>query len=274
MGAAEKVQKKKASRREAPKAPMPTLEEDGPKVRPSGSAGIAWLTAVVVATGGITAFYAVRADLGEERVAHAEARVHLVTSRDEVASLQKKVAALEAERAALAAEARARAEALQQMEVTQRELEARLEEEIARGGVLISQQHGELVVDLLDRIVFDSGQAELNESGRAVLQQVGETLAGVPDKMIQVSGHTDALPISRKLQAEFPTNWELSTARATHVVRFLQEEIGIPGERLVAAGQAEFRPVASNRSRRGRSRNRRIEVRLLPLPGAMASTTP
>jgi len=120
------------------------------------------------------------------------------------------------------------------------------------------------VVDLIDKIVFDSGEAELNDAGKEVLRQVGETLAKVPDEILQVTGHTDNKPISRKLAERFPTNWELSVARATNVVRFLQEEVKIPGDRLVAAGMAEYRPVATNRTATGRRRNRRIEVRLLP----------
>ncbi|WP_373048559.1 flagellar motor protein MotB [Vulgatibacter sp.] len=250
--------------------PAPSPFEPPPK---RSSAGIAWLVAVVVATGGITAFYSARSDLGEERIAHTATQVTLHASRIELETLEKRISELEAERAALAEEAKAKAEearlkaeALAAMFRTQEELQDLLEAEIAKGSVLISQQRGELVVDLIDQVVFDSGEAELNARGKAVLRQVGETLARVPDKIIQVSGHTDRLKISKKLSARFPTNWELSAARATHVVRYLQDEIGLPGDRLVAAGLAEFRPIASNRTRSGRSRNRRIEVRLLALP--------
>ncbi len=237
------------------------------------SAGIAWLVAVVLATGGISAFYSARKQLGTERTAHAESRVQLDTSRAEVDKLQARVAELEAEAARLAdqsselaEEARKKAEALDAMTRAQTELEERLKAEVERGNVLISSQHGELVVDLIDQVVFDSGSDDLNPKGKEVLKQVGETLARVPDKLIQVSGHTDNLKISERLAAEFPTNWELSTRRATNVVRYLQDEIKIPGNRLIAAGLAEFRPIAPNTSNKGRSRNRRIEVRLLPLP--------
>lgn len=238
-----------------------------------GNAGLAWLVALVVATGGITAFYSARSELGTERAAHTEALVHLDTSRAELDALRAQVEALEAERDSLAQDTRQKEEALAAMRRTQDELQERLQAEVEKGSVLISQQRGELVVDLIDRIVFDSGEAELNEAGKAVLRKVGETLAQVPDKVIQVSGHTDGLPISRKLADRFPTNWELSVARATNVIRFLQEEIEIPGDRLVAAGQAEFRPIATNKSAAGRSRNRRIEVRLLPKPEGMKVST-
>jgi chemotaxis protein MotB len=72
------------------------------------------------------------------------------------------------------------------------------------------------------------------------------------------------------LQAEFPTNWELSTARATNVVRFMQERVGIPPERLQAVGLAEFHPIATNDTPEGRSKNRRIEILLLPLEAGPA----
>lgn len=234
-----------------------------PRPKP-GSAGLAWLVALVVATGGITAFYSVRSELGTERAAHTETRVELDTSRAEVESLRAKVRELEEERDRIAADARQKEEALEALRQAQDELRDRLQAEIAKGNVLISQQRGELVVDLIDKIVFDSGEAELNEDGQEVLRKVGETLAKVPDKIIQVSGHTDDKPIARKLAQRFPTNWELSVARATNVVRFLQEEVKIPGDRLVAAGMAEHRPIATNRTPAGRRKNRRIEVRLLP----------
>ncbi|HEY0840056.1 MAG TPA: OmpA family protein [Vulgatibacter sp.] len=229
-----------------------------------GHAGIAWLVALVVATGGITAVYSVRNELDTEQVAHAEARADLDTSRAEIEGLQARVDELEAERGRLAEEARQKAEALDAMRKAQDELEERLQAEVERGSVLISQQRGELVVDLIDRIVFDSGEAELNDEGKAVLRKVGETLARVPDRIIQVSGHTDTLRIAGKLAERFPTNWELSTTRATNVVRFLQDEVKIPGDTLVAAGLAEFRPIAGNGTKAGRAKNRRIEVRLLP----------
>ncbi len=249
-------------------APM-KKETDATKIpapRRQGHAGIAWLVAVVVATGAITAIYSTRSELGVERAAHTEAREDLDASRAEIEVLKKRIASLEEEREKLAQEAQEKEEALEAMRIAQEELQSQLEAEVARGSVLISQQQGELVVDLIDQIVFDSGEAELNEDGRAVLRKVGKTLAQVPDKIIQVSGHTDSLPISKKLADRFPTNWELSVTRATNVVRFLQEEVEIPGDRLVAAGMAEHRPIATNRTPAGRSKNRRIEVRLLPKP--------
>ncbi len=179
--------------------------------------------------------------------------------------LQSEVTRLDSQNAELSTEAAIAEQAIEAMRSTQNELEVRLKDQIQKGSVLIEERDGELVVDLIDKIVFDSGEAELNDSGKDVLKEVGETLNKVPDKVIMIAGHTDNLPISDKLVEQFPTNWELSTARSTNVVRFLQEEIKIPGKRLAVAGFAEFRPVAKNRSSAGRRKNRRIEVRLLPI---------
>jgi chemotaxis protein MotB len=82
------------------------------------------------------------------------------------------------------------------------------------------------------------------------------------DKAIRIVGHTDNVPISKAAQKVFPSNWELSAARATTVVRFLQQA-GIAPERLIATGRAEYAPVAPNDSPEGRQKNRRIEITLI-----------
>lgn len=147
----------------------------------------------------------------------------------------------------------------------QTELTTRLEPEIKSGDVRIKRRGNELVVDVADQILFDVGQASLNQRGETVLAQVGQALRQLPTYDVQVGGHTDnTRVVSPATQERFPSNWELSTARATNVVRFLQERHGLPGERLIAAGFAEFRPLASNRTQDGRQKNRRIELILVP----------
>jgi chemotaxis protein MotB len=99
-----------------------------------------------------------------------------------------------------------------------------------------------------------------------VLAKLAASLLTLPDDQIfQVGGHTDNQPIkSEAVKANFPTNWELSSARATNVVRHLEENCEVPGKRLVATGFAQHRPVASNNKGKGRKKNRRIEIALLP----------
>ncbi|MDQ2646390.1 MAG: flagellar motor protein MotB [Myxococcota bacterium] len=147
----------------------------------------------------------------------------------------------------------------------QSNLQAILEPQISAGNVKIRRRGNELVVELAAQILFESGSAELNDPGKKVLSQVAGSLATLKSHTIQVGGHTDQQRVSnRETQERFPTNWELSTARATNVVRFLEDRGKLPGSRLVAAGFSQFRPVASNATEPTRQKNRRIELVLLP----------
>jgi chemotaxis protein MotB len=114
-----------------------------------------------------------------------------------------------------------------------------------------------LVIRLLtDRVLFDSGQADLKSEATPVLGQVAQLLRKEATHPVMVEGHTDAVPIRG---SAFPTNWELSTARASRVVRFLIDA-SVPQSRLSAAGYASLHPIASNDTVAGRSRNRRVEI--------------
>ena len=170
--------------------------------------------------------------------------------------------AQQVERERIAREAR-----IAQMKSTYDELVDQMEAEIKRGEITISDLQGKLTVNMVERILFDSGKADVKQAGLQVLRRVGDILKGVTDKEIQVEGHTDNIPISARLRENFPSNWELSTARASNVVHFLQDNIGIPGDRLAVCGYGEHRPVAENETPEGRSQNRRIQIVLVPLEG-------
>jgi chemotaxis protein MotB len=159
----------------------------------------------------------------------------------------------------------ARQARIAQMKSTYDELVDKMESEIRRGEITISELQGKLTVNMVERILFDSGEAEIKAAGLEVLRRVGNILKGVEDKHVRVEGHTDDVPISSRLQQIFPTNWELSAARATNVVRFLQSEVGIEGKRLSACGFSKYRPVADNDTPEGRAQNRRIQIVLMPL---------
>lgn len=118
-----------------------------------------------------------------------------------------------------------------------------------------------MVVELAENILFDSGKSDLKADGKTALQEVGAVLATITGREFQVSGHTDNVPIK---SAKFPSNWELSTARATAVSRALVAA-GLPAGRVVASGFGEHHPRASNRDAEGRARNRRIEVLVVPI---------
>jgi chemotaxis protein MotB len=130
--------------------------------------------------------------------------------------------------------------------------------------VAISRLQGKLTVTILDRVLFDSGEAELKADGAAVLRKVAAILAQHPELKIHVVGHTDNVPIRTSARSRFASNWELSTARATAAVRFLTESAGVDPRRLGAVGYGEFRPVADNATAEGRARNRRIALTILP----------
>lgn len=116
-----------------------------------------------------------------------------------------------------------------------------------------------LVVRLTGRILFDLGKADLRDDGKRLLDRIAELLVDIPN-VIMIEGHTDNWPINNE---RFPSNWELSTARATNVVRYFIENTGIPPERLMAAGYSEYRPLYPNDTAENRARNRRVEIVIL-----------
>jgi len=137
-----------------------------------------------------------------------------------------------------------------------------LSREVEKGQLQVRQYKDMLTVDLAEQIFFDSGRATLKAGGKDVLKKVGEALKGYENKIIRVVGYTDNVPVAKSLQGTYPTNWELSVARATNVVRFLQDA-GVPPERMVASGKGEYDPIATNDTPEGRQKNRRIEIMLI-----------
>jgi chemotaxis protein MotB len=170
-------------------------------------------------------------------------------------AMQQQVGSLEQQKAALLA-------ANQQRQQQYDALVKGLSAEVQKGQLQVRQYQNMLAVDLAEKIFFDSGRATLKKGGKDVLKKVGEALKGYENKVIRVVGHTDNVPVAKSLQGTFPSNWDLSVARATNVVRFLQE-VGIPPERMVASGRGEYDPVASNDTVEGRQKNRRIEIMLI-----------
>ncbi len=157
-----------------------------------------------------------------------------------------------------------KAEKLEKATQTYQDLQKKLEKEIQEGQVQITEMKNRLTMTMVDKIIFPSGSADISKEGEKVLDKVISILKDIKDKRIQVEGHTDNVQIVSTLKRRFPTNWELSTARATEVVRYLQKG-GIDPQRLSATGFAEYMPVAPNDTEEGRHKNRRIEIVLLPL---------
>lgn len=139
---------------------------------------------------------------------------------------------------------------------------------IEGGRLSVSINRGRMVIQLPQDILFGSGNATIGADGRGTLTEVAAVLAELPDRKFQIEGHTDNVPIAT---ARFPSNWELSTARALSVVRLLAEQ-SVPPENLSGAGFGEFQPAADNETPEGRRRNRRIEIVMLPNLDVIAAT--
>ena len=188
------------------------------------------------------------------------------TLSQNVSDLRQKVAALEAENNALKADIidlqKVREEKVKEVSGTYEQLLQNMKNEIAQGQVTISELKGKLTVNMEAAILFDSGRADVKPDGLDILQKMVETLNGVKDKAIRIEGHTDNIQISGTLTQIFPTNWELSAARAINVARYLQKQ-GLDPATLSAAAFGEFKPVADNETKEGRAKNRRIEITLV-----------
>lgn len=164
-----------------------------------------------------------------------------------------------------AAEARAQELEARAAEVTraQQSLETEMRRALESKDVTISELQGKLTVDIVDRVLFDTGEATLKPEGVEVLRKVASVLAQAPNRQVHVIGHTDNVPIRASPRSRYASNWELSTARALAAVRFLTEEAGVEARRIGAVGYGEFRPIADNATPEGRARNRRIAIVVL-----------
>jgi chemotaxis protein MotB len=190
-----------------------------------------------------------------------------------VSDLESMLGELRKESAELEDEIRKREEQLAKVQATQDELVAELQSEIADGQIQVERLRGQLRVDVVDEILFDSGEAVLKPEGRAVLEKVASVLSGA-NRLVRVQGHTDNVPITGQLAKTYPTNWELSAARAVNVVRFLQEDAGVDPAHLSASALSEFQPRVPNDTPEGRQKNRRIELLLAPPDELMLDAEP
>jgi chemotaxis protein MotB len=148
-----------------------------------------------------------------------------------------------------------------ELERAKDELEKRLQDEISNKQVKVEMQDKGLVITFVSEVLFDSGKAKLREDSYPKLDKVAAVLnTTVADLNVGIEGHTDNKPIKR---SGWKSNWELSTARALSVLHYLSDK-DVAQPRLAAIGYGEFRPVASNDTREGRQKNRRVEIVILP----------
>ncbi len=182
------------------------------------------------------------------------------------AESRQKIADLEAENTKLREsldELKAKSQEAEKESGTYKELVKEMKGEIAQGQITITELKGKLTMDVVDKILFDSGQAVVKKEGIDVLKRVVDILKNVNDKNIRIEGHTDNVQIASKLIKVYPTNWELSAARAINVVKYLQQQ-GIDPKILSSTAFSEYQPLADNSTPEGRAKNRRIAIILLP----------
>jgi len=184
-----------------------------------------------------------------------------------IAELRQRVGALESDNTRLTQELadsqKAREEKVREVSSTYEQLMAKMKGEIDKGQVTISELKGKLTLNMVEAILFDSGKAEVKPEGLVVLGKVIEVLKPVTGKSIRIEGHSDDQPIVGALTQRYPTNWELSAARAINIARYLQKQ-GVDPANLSSAAFGEFKPVADNATPEGRAKNRRIEIVLVP----------
>ena len=151
---------------------------------------------------------------------------------------------------------------LDELEEAKRMLEERLKKELAGEGLSLELTSRGLVITMADDILFDSGKAKLKTKSHGMLKKVADVInVKLPDRNVGIEGHTDNIPIK---YSGWKSNWELSAARATSVLHYLIDECGMAPAKLSAIGYGEYKPIADNSAKKGRSRNRRVEIIILP----------
>ena len=140
-----------------------------------------------------------------------------------------------------------------------------LNEQIKKQEITIKELEGGISLSMVDRILFKLGEATLTPQGEKVLAKVGEGLKKIQGKMVRVVGHTDTIPIRKEYLDKFPSNWELSAARASTVVRYFQDKSGLEPKGMEAVGRSFYQPTAPMDTEKNRALNRRVEIFIAPM---------
>lgn len=229
-----------------------------------------WIIATVLSLLVVAGFIGYNAWEQNQEMARLRDELHAAQANIETNLAQ---AALLQERFIASTQEIARLEKEKQAATTvQQSLEKEMRAAIESKDVTISELQGRLTVKILDKILFDSGEAALRPEGEAVLGKIARVLAKHGQRQIHVVGHTDNVPIRASARSRFASNWELSTARATAAVRYLCERENVDPHLLGAVGYGEFRPMADNNTVEGRAQNRRIELVVLPIESLTTTT--
>lgn len=194
----------------------------------------------------------------------AEEEGEILAVRRQIGALEKRFGRLRAEIRRLEVEVGSKAAA---------ERRARFASDLARWGLRVTSRGPELVVTVASTVLFDPGEVSVREGAQKPLAAVAKAIAArFPARLVRIEGHTDSSPPKRVVRA-YPTNWELSAARALAVVRFMVEKGKLPRGRVFAAAYGQHRPVGSNETPGGRDSNRRVDIVILPPVGIETVTT-
>lgn len=151
---------------------------------------------------------------------------------------------------------------LSRMENQASDLEKQLEDEIKKGEIRLKKYHDRIIINIDDRISFDSGQSELKKTFLPTLDKISKILADYPEYYIVIEGHTDDIPIKT---VKFRNNWQLSTERALSVLDVLLKNSSLDPRRFSAAGYGEYRPIVPNDTKENRALNRRVDIVVIPI---------
>lgn len=215
--------------------------------------------------------------LSEEQAKVADLQAKIGELETLIAQLERRLGTASEDKEALKVSITQMKTALSEMTARKQEADARIREYqdlvkrfkklTASGQLSVKIVDGRMVVGLPSDVLFSSGSANLSQEGESTVKQVATLLTEIPDREYQVEGHTDNVPIRT---AQFPSNWELASARGLNVVKMMIEA-GLPESRVSAASFGEHKPIADNSTEEGKRANRRIEIVIVPdlstLPG-------
>ncbi len=178
-----------------------------------------------------------------------------------IAELQRELSVLNDQMSDLKKLTDKQKEELSRMEDQANELEKQLSEEIKKGDIKLKRFHDKLIINIDDRISFDSGKADLKQEIMSALEKITTILGNYPENKIIIEGHTDNVPIST---IKFRDNWQLSTERALSVLNYILREKRLNASRFSAAGYGQYNPIVPNDTPANRALNRRVDIVVVP----------
>ncbi len=203
-----------------------------------------------------------RKELSDQKERHLAELSELKKNYDsKIIELQNRINTLTDELSSLKELTKSQKKELERMSDQANELEKQLSREIKDGQIRLKKFHDRLVINIDDKISFDSGSAELKKEILPAFDKIAKIISDYPENRIMIEGHTDNIPIKTYL---FPDNWQLSTQRALSVLRYIIERHKVDKSRFAAAGYGEFNPIVQNNTPENRALNRRVDIILIP----------